>query len=154
MREVTRDESFSVGDVLRVSCPSAKARVAEVSQFYVSIEWPWARVDPESAVERPGDDTAQRGLPRVGSRALSYHPEPWHLEAGDTCHVGIPEKLVRVIDIGYYGPPTDVGWLPRPHTMLIVLPADHPHEPVSNDDGETIGLESAAPIKIELVSRG
>ncbi|MDQ0844049.1 hypothetical protein [Streptomyces sp. V1I6] len=156
MSEATRDQAFSVGDVLRVSCPSAKAHVAEVSQFYVSIEWPWAKVDPNSAIEWNGRVAIPRNKDShewaVG--LFRTAPEPWHLEAGDTCHVGIPERLVRVIDIGHYDPPADVGWLPRPHTMLIVLPADHAHDPVRDDDGETIDLESAAPIKIELVSRG
>ncbi len=81
-------------------------------------------------------------------------PEPWELKAGDTCLVGIPETLVRIIDIGRYDPPQDVGWLPRPHTMLVVLPIDHPIDPMDEDQGDTICLDSAEPLKIELVSRG
>ncbi|WP_031146004.1 hypothetical protein [Streptomyces erythrochromogenes] len=75
------------------------------------------------------------------------------LHVGDTCLVGIPETLVRVVDIGRHDPPQDVGWLPRPHTMLVVVPADHPAEALGEDDGDTIDLDSAAPVTIELVSR-
>lgn len=38
--------------------------------------------------------------------------------------------LVRIIDIGRFVPPADAGWFPRPHTMVIVLPVDHPHTPM------------------------
>ncbi|MFD7796485.1 hypothetical protein [Streptomyces sp. NPDC059759] len=89
-------------------------------------------------------------------------PEPWNLHVGDSCLVGIvgdsclvgiPETLVRIIDIGRYDPPQDVGWLPRPHTMLVVVPADYPDEALFEDAGDTIDLDSAAPLAVELVSR-
>ena len=51
-------------------------------------------------------------------------------------------------------PPADVGWLPRPHTMLVVSPVEHPHDPNPEEEGDTIDLEAAAPIEIDLVSRG
>ncbi|WP_203181485.1 hypothetical protein [Streptomyces pratensis] len=60
---------------------------------------------------------------------------------------------MRITDIGLHDPPADVGWLPRPHTMLIVLPADRPHEPDAEEEGDTIDLDSAAPIRIELIAR-
>lgn len=156
MSDSNHDQGFKIGDVLRVSCPPARTHVAEVSQFYVSVEWPWAQIDPESEILWNGRVAIPRNADShdwvIG--LFRTDPEPWHLEAGDTCRVGIPERLVRVIDIGHYDPPADVGWLPRPHTMLIVLPAEYSFPPVRDDDGETIDLESAAPIRLELVSRG
>ncbi|MFF3174156.1 hypothetical protein ACFVQ0_16165 [Streptomyces sp. NPDC057900] len=67
--------------------------------------------------------------------------------------VGIHEMLVRIIDIGRYDPPQDVGRLPRPHTMLVVVPADYSDEALSEDAGDTIDLDSAAPLAVELVFR-
>jgi hypothetical protein len=68
------------------------------------------------------------------------------------CRVGIPETLVRVVDTGRYDPPLDVGWLPRPHTLLIVVPADRTWAD-EDDEGDTIELESAAPLVIELAGQ-
>jgi hypothetical protein len=146
---------FQVGDVLLVSCPSARTRVAHVTPFDISVEWPWAQIDPDSEIQWNG----RRAIPRTSRNGewgglFRVDPSPRHLEAGDSCLVGIPEVLVRIIDVGRFDPPADVGWLPRPHTMLIVLPVDHPHDPHAEEEGDTIDLETAAPIKIELVSRG
>ncbi|MFF4591035.1 hypothetical protein [Streptomyces sp. NPDC001388] len=68
--------------------------------------------------------------------------------------MGIPEMLVRIIDIGHYDPPIDVGWLPRPHTMLVVLPVGRPRHPLAEEEADTIDLPSAAPLDIELMPRG
>ncbi len=77
---------------------------------------------------------------------------PRTLKPDDTCLVGIPETLVRVIDVGHYDPPIDTGRLPRPHTLLIVLPVDGPRgEGNREDEGDTIELESAAPVAMERV---
>ncbi|MER7623460.1 hypothetical protein [Streptomyces sp. NPDC126503] len=144
-----------MGDVLRVSCPSAEGRVVEVSRFHASVEWPWAEIDPHSQFKWNGR-RAFGMSPDSSDWTLSLFktdPEPWNLHVDDICRVGIPETLVRIIDIGRYDPPQDVGWLPRPHTMLVVVPADYPDEALSEDDGDTIDLESAAPVTIELVSR-
>lgn len=154
MSEGTSQQQFRVGDILQVSCPQARTRVVHVTPFDISIEWPWAQIDPESELEWNG----RRGIPCAEgpyqwSGLFRTDPDPRRLEAGDSCLVGIPATLVRIIDIGHYDPPADVGWLPRPHTMVIVLPADRPHDPHAEEEGDTIDLESAAPIKIELVSR-
>ncbi len=144
---------YEVGDILRVSCAPVPARVTGVSRSYVSIEWPWGEVDPDS----------QYGW--NGRFALPVEPDGWEwslfrtegdprgLEPDDTCLVGIPETLVRVIDVGHYDPPMDTGRLPRPQTLLIVLPVDRPGvEGGSEDEGDTIELDSAAPIVMERVS--
>jgi hypothetical protein len=64
--------------------------------------------------------------------------------------VGVPEQLVRVIDIEYCDPPQDVGWLPRPHAMVIVLPIDY-GDPQGLAEGDTISIPSVAPVRFELV---
>ncbi|MFF8968576.1 hypothetical protein [Streptomyces sp. NPDC014995] len=154
MAEDIDGRQFQVGDVLRVSCASAQTRVVHATPFDVTVEWPWARIDPGSAYRWNG----QRAIPRAErtdewSGLFRTTPGPQHLEVGATCLVGIPETLVRIVDIGHYDPPIDVGWLPRPHTMVIVLPVDRPHNPYAEEEGDTIDLDSAAPIKIELLSR-
>jgi hypothetical protein len=49
-QQVTQSGSpdYQVGNVLRVSCAPAPARVTETSSSYVSIEWPWGEADPDS----------------------------------------------------------------------------------------------------------
>ncbi|MGW1030343.1 hypothetical protein ACWD4J_43035 [Streptomyces sp. NPDC002577] len=148
-------QQFEVGDVLLVSCPFVDMRVVHVTAFDVSVEWPWAQIDPESEIQWNG----LRGVPRTTRNGewgglFQVDAPAGHLEVGGSCLVGIPETVVRIIDIGRFDPPADVGWLPRPHTMLIVLPVDHPRHPHAEEEGDTIDLESAAPVKIELVSRG
>ncbi|MFG2364608.1 hypothetical protein ACGFY3_23665 [Streptomyces mirabilis] len=144
---------YRAGDVLRVSCAPTPARVAEVSPFYVSVEWPWGGIDPDSQYRWNGQV------------ALPVEPDSWEwslfrteqdprtLKANDTCLVGIPETLVRVLDVAHYDPPTDTGRLPRPHTLMTVLPVDYPSiEGSDEDEGDTIELDGAAPIAIEKVS--
>ncbi|MEU6704618.1 hypothetical protein [Streptomyces wuyuanensis] len=143
---------FQVGDILRVDCPPARARVTAVGLFEVSIEWPWGEMDAASdirwnglrAVPRPDDPDEWPGLFQIASGAAE-------LNAGDFCLAGIPESSVRVIDIGHYEPPADVGWLPRPATMLIVVPTDRAHGALVHE-GDTIELPSAAPISIKRIS--
>lgn len=121
-----------------------------MTPFEVTVEWPWAEIDPESAYRWNG----QRAIPRDESGQgwcglFRTTPDPRFLEAGDSCLVGVPETRVRVIDIGHYDPPADVGWRPRPHTMLVVLPVD----PRAEEEGDTIDLASAAPLTIERVAQ-
>ncbi|MFF3316849.1 hypothetical protein ACFYV5_15225 [Streptomyces sp. NPDC003035] len=146
---------FAVGDVLLVSCPPTPTRVVHATPFDITVAWPWAEIDPESAYRWNG----HRAIPRTErlhewSGLFRTVPDPRHLQAGDFCTVGIPETRVRVIDIGHYDPPADVGWLPRPHTMVIVVPVDHPRHPHAEAEGDTIDLESAAPLRIERVAGG
>ncbi|SEC33754.1 hypothetical protein [Streptomyces sp. PAN_FS17] len=145
---------YQVGDILQVSCAPTPAQVTEVSRSYVSIEWPWGEVDPDSLESWNGQF------------ALPVEPDGWEwslfrteqdprtLKPGDTCLVGIPEMLVRVIDVGHYDPPMDTGRLPRPHTLLIVLPVDRPSVGGGcEEEGDTIELDSTAPISVERISQ-
>ncbi|MFF8478205.1 hypothetical protein [Streptomyces sp. NPDC015414] len=152
MTQRIEQPGYQVGDVLRVFCAPTPARVAEVSSYYVSIEWPWGAIDPDS-------QDRWNGLV-----ALPVEPDSWEwslfrteqdprtLKASDTCLVGIPETLVRVLDVAHYDPPMDTGRLPRSHTLMTVLPVDYPSvEGSEEDEGDTIALDSAAPIAIERV---
>ncbi|MGW5428578.1 hypothetical protein ACWET9_15380 [Streptomyces sp. NPDC004059] len=155
MGESIGQQQFMVGDVLLVSCPSARARVAHVTPFEISVHWPWAQIDPDSEIRWNGHRAIPRATPNGewgGLFRSTRMQDTWRV--GDSCLVGIPETLGRIIDIGRFDPPADVGWLPRPHTMLIVLPVDQPRDPHAEEEGDTIDLDSAAPVKIELVSRG
>jgi hypothetical protein len=118
----------------------------------VSVVWPWERVDPDSEIRWNGRYAIPRGPGSSESRLSLFQtdPAPWTLAAGDSCGVGIPEQLVRVIGIEHCDPPQDVGWLPRPHTMLIVLPADH-EDPHGLAEGDTISVPSVAPVRFERV---
>lgn len=150
---------YQVGDILRVMCPTAAARVVEVSRYYVSIDWPWEKIDPHSKyrwngqVAFPIDPDSYEWL-----EGLFYtDPAPHHLAVGDTCFVYIPETYIALIDIIHHDPPLDIGQLPRPHTTLVVRMIDH-LEPIIRDDdvedsGIPIELDSAAPITLEVVYR-
>ncbi|MGI5380465.1 hypothetical protein ACQEV2_40795 [Streptomyces sp. CA-251387] len=146
------DETIKVGDILRVSCAFTPTRVVKVSDWDVSIVWPWEQIDPDSEIQWNGQYAIPRKQGSFESRISLFQtdPAPWTLSAGDSCGVGIPEQLVRVIDIGYCGPPQDVGWLPRPHTMLIVLPVGY-EDPQGLAEGDTISIPSVAPVRFELV---
>ncbi|WP_156301892.1 hypothetical protein [Streptomyces sp. e14] len=119
----------------------------------MSIEWPWGDVDPDS---RYGWDSRFALPVEPDGREWSLfrtEQDPRGLKSDDTCLVGIPETLVHVVDVGRYDPPMDTGRLPRPHTLLIVLPVDRPGSEVGGEDeGDTIELDSAAPIVMERVS--
>ncbi|MEV1174988.1 hypothetical protein [Nonomuraea sp. NPDC049784] len=150
---------YRVGDVLRVTCPPTSARVADVSRFYATVEWPWGEIDPDSQyrwngqVAFPTDPDSYEWLLDV----FRTNPEPQHLAPGDTCLVGVPETLVRVLEIIRHDPRADVGWLPRPHTTLVVSLVDQPRVTDEEDDEEegeggfTIELDSAAPLTLEVV---
>ncbi|MFI8190429.1 hypothetical protein ACIF8T_16730 [Streptomyces sp. NPDC085946] len=146
---------FAVGDILLVGCPFVRTRVVEATPFEVSVEWPWGEIDPESAVRWNG----RRSIPVTGGAGpwgglFRTDPDPRFLKAGDSCRVGVPDVLVRVVDIGRFDPPADVGWLPRPHTMLVVLPLGHPCPAGAEEEGDTIDLDSAAPFTLRRVARG
>ncbi|MGY0017509.1 hypothetical protein [Streptomyces sp. cg35] len=153
-REVGRPV-YRVGDVLRVSCSPASARVADVRGSYISVEWPWEKIDPDSRFRWNG----QVAFPvDPGSWEWSYtlfrtEPSPQYLNRGDSCSVSIPETLVRVVDIRRHDPPLDLGRLPRPHTRLVVLPVDASSDALQEDEAATIEIESAAPIAMELVEQ-
>ncbi|WP_435600771.1 hypothetical protein [Streptomyces sp. C10-9-1] len=148
------DGTIKVGDILRVSCVFAPTRVVEISDRHVSIAWPWEQIDPDSEIRWNGHYAIPRTQGSYESRLSLFQtdPAPWTLSAGDSCGVGIPEQLVRVIDIEHCDPPQEVGWLPRPHTRLIVLPADY-EDPQGLAEGDTISAPSVAPVRFERVQQ-
>jgi hypothetical protein len=139
------------GDLLRVSCPMTRTRVADISRFYASVKWPWCQIDPSSQFRWNGQRAFSRTAESyewIGS-LFRTDPEPWHLSAGDECYVGIPETLVQLVSIHRWDPPQDTGWLPRPNVMLVVIPPEHPEYADLEDAGDSIAIPSAEPITIK-----
>lgn len=143
-------ESLQVGDLLRISCPMAPARVAGIGRDYAYVEWPWREIDPASRFRWNG----QRAFARdpdshewIGP-AFRTDPEPWHLTPNAMCRVGIPETIVQITSVHQCEPPEDRGWLPRPRIMLGFIPADHPEYIDIEDAGDTLYFPSAEPITI------
>ncbi len=154
------NEDYQVGDILRVACAPAIARVVDISPYYMWVDWPWEKkIDPDSKYGWNGleafpiDPDSDEWL-----EGLFYtDPAPHHLTVGDTCLVSIPETFVAVIDIIHHDPPQDIGRLPRPHTTLVVRLIDHLEPIVRDDDEEDSGipieLDSSAPISLKVVFR-
>jgi hypothetical protein len=55
---------YRPGDVLKLECPLTETTVASVSPSYVSVRWPWNKVDPEAHSFRWNGESA---LPMPGS---------------------------------------------------------------------------------------
>lgn len=153
------DAGYRVGDILRVTCPWVVAEVVAVSRSYASLAWPWAEIDPDSRFAWNGQVafSTDPDSPERWQDVFRTNPEPWQLSAGDTCLVGVPETLVRVLGVDRHDPPADRGWLPRPRTTLVVAHLDQPEEPMwAEEEGEgfIIAPGSFAPLTLEFVSRG
>jgi hypothetical protein len=147
---------YRVGDVLRVTCPPSPARIGKVTRFYASVIWPWGEIDPDSKYRWNGEVAFPTPDSRESPGLFRTDPEPHHLVAGESCLVGIPETLVGVVDVIRHDPPQDVGWLPRPHTTLAVIPVDIPVDQLAaaeGQEGDLIRLDSFAPISLEVVTR-
>jgi hypothetical protein len=150
---------YQVGDILRVVCPPVTTQVVEISRHYVTVDWPWGKIDPYSKylwngqVAFPIDPDSYEWL-----EGLFYtDPATHHLLVGDTCFVYIPETYVALIDIIHHNPPLDTGQLPQSHTTLVVRRIDHLEPIVGDDDEEDSGipieLDSATPITLDVVFR-
>lgn len=146
---------FRGGEVLRISCPSAQARVARVTEAYIMLTWPWGEVDPASTKVRWDGTLA---FPRDPEHP-EWHNTPWRIEvsdvrgvgvrdlsAADVCTVGIPPTRVRVRAVRRHEPPADLGRLPRPELTLSVVFLGDEHLP---DAGFGLYLPSAEPLLIE-----
>ncbi len=74
--------------------------MTDVSRFHASVEWPWAEIDPQPQFRWNGQRafTMSTESPEWTMSLFKTDPAPWDLHAGDTCLVGIPETLVRIID--------------------------------------------------------
>ncbi|WP_051450648.1 hypothetical protein [Actinospica robiniae] len=141
---------FRIGEVLRISCASAQARVVGVSATHFMLVWPWGTVDPASTGVRWDGTFA---FPRDPDHP-EWHNTPWRIEAddlsglsvGDACAVGIPPKRVRVQGVRRHQPPADLGRLPRPELTLNVVFRGDERRP---DAGFSLRLPPAEPLRIE-----
>lgn len=141
---------FAVGEVLRISCAAAEARVARVTSDYVMLAWPWGGVDPDSVRVR-WDGT--RAFPREPDHP-EWHNTPWRIEAddvralnvADVCGVGIPLAQVRVRAVRSHRPPADLGRLPRPELTLSVVFLGDEQKPAAGFD---LPLPCAEPLVVE-----
>ncbi|MFD1275532.1 hypothetical protein ACFQ51_39865 [Streptomyces kaempferi] len=126
MNEGLEWESLQVGDLVEISLAMTPTRVTGVDQYYAYVEWPWGDIDPESRFRWDGGRAFARNPDSQDWADSPYRtdPEPWHLTENAMCMVGIPETIAQVVDIRRCEQPQDVGWLPRPHLMLGVIPAD------------------------------
>ncbi|MES5818509.1 hypothetical protein [Streptomyces sp. RG80] len=153
----TENPSYRVGDILRVTCPWTPAKVARVAGSHAFIVWPWAEIDPESRYRWDGQTAMPTDPDSLEWWQGVFHtePKPWELSAGDTCLVGVPETLVRVLDIQRHDPPADRGRLPRPRITLVVAHVDQPDGTWAEEEGQgfVIDPNSSEPLTFELVSR-
>jgi hypothetical protein len=142
---------YRVGDVLRISCPSATARVTAVDSRHVSVRWPWWEIDPDA------EDTRWNGAVAIArddpDELYAVEPAADRLSAGDVCRVGIPPRIVHVIDVTAHDPPPATGWLPRVSLELLVLPAGQDLDPRLEFQGISIEPAGGVPLRLDLVFR-
>ncbi|MFE9657268.1 hypothetical protein [Micromonospora sp. NPDC006431] len=140
---------YRVGDVLRISCPFTPTVVASVDEAYVSVRWPWWEIDPDA-----------EGVCWNGEVALGHadpdelyviDPPAAHLAPGEACRVGIPARIIHIIEVHEYSPPQETGWLPRPSLSLVVLRAGEAPDAASEFQGTSI--EPGGGVTLELVFR-
>lgn len=136
-----------------MSCPFTEARVDELTNDEVVVEWPWWTADPDSD-----------GSPWDGLRALPAGPEtpgwdreifrirprPADLDAGATCHVGIPPTVLHVLEVRHFDPPRQTGWLPRPRRAITYRRVGQPFEPAAAEPGDSFDPDDGIPRRIEL----
>ncbi|MFI2641800.1 hypothetical protein [Streptomyces sp. NPDC018610] len=144
---------FRPGDVLEVQCPFTATTVAEVSDFHVSVRWPWSQVDPQA--EDFGWN-GRRALPKPEADEWDLFgtlPAQAALKSGDTCRVGIPPTVVHVVGVYHFDPPQVTGTLPRPASYLEVLRQGETHDLDLEDQGYAFDPAGAEPIAIRLLLR-
>ncbi|MEV5768472.1 hypothetical protein AB0L34_28420 [Micromonospora sp. NPDC052213] len=142
---------YRVGDVLRISCPFTPTVVTDVDDAYVSVRWPWWEIDPDAEGSRWNGEAA---LGRVDPDELyAIDPPALRLAPGDTCRVGIPARIIHVIEVHEYDPPQETGWLPRPGLSLLVLPAGEAPDAASEFQGTSIEPGGGVPFTLELLFR-
>ncbi|WBB68284.1 hypothetical protein [Micromonospora sp. WMMD812] len=140
-----------VGDVLRIACPFTSTVVTGVNEEYVCVRWPWWEIDPDAEGSRWNGEAA---LGRADSSELYVtDPPALRLAPGDTCRVGIPARIVHVIEVHQYDPPQETGWLPRPSLSLIILRAGEAPDAASEFQGTGIEPGGGVPFTLELVFR-
>lgn len=142
---------YRVGDVLRISCPFTSTIVTGVDEAYVSVRWPWWEIDPDAeGVCWNGEVALGRADP---DELYAIDPPAPHLAPGDRCRVGIPARVIHVIEVHEYDPPQETGWLPRPSLSLVVLRAGEAPDAASEFQGTSIEPGGGVPFTLELVFR-
>ncbi|WP_433062713.1 hypothetical protein [Dactylosporangium sp. CS-033363] len=142
---------YRPGDVLRISCPFTPATVSGVDRWDVSLRWPWWRVDPDSVGVRWNGEVA---LARNDPRELyATEPPARDLRPGDACRVGIPPRVVHVVEVDEYDADRETGYLPRPTRSLLVLPAGVAADPTLEFQGTSVDLDDGIPLVLELLFR-
>ncbi|MEE6262747.1 hypothetical protein [Plantactinospora sonchi] len=143
--------AYRVGDVLRISCPFAPTVVTHVDETDVVVRWPWWEIDPDAEGVRWNGEAA---LCHADPDALyTTDPPAGRLAPGDACRVGIPARIIHVIEVHEYDPPQETGWLPRPSLVLIVLPAGEAPDPAAEFQGTGIEPDAGVPFTLEPVFR-
>ena len=142
---------YRVGDVLRISCPFTPTVVTGVDEAYVSVRWPWWEIDPDAEGVRWNGEVA---LGRADPDEL-YMTDPAspRLAPGDTCRVGIPARIIHVIEVHEYEPPQEAGWLPRPSLSLLVLRVGEAPDVAAEFQGTSIEPDGGVPFPLELLFR-
>ncbi|MFE3991604.1 hypothetical protein ACFXPW_07890 [Streptomyces goshikiensis] len=146
---------FRAGDVLTLECPLTETTVTSVSRSYVSVRWPWNRVDPEAHGFCWNGETALP-TPEAFDWDRTYFrtvPPETSLKAGDTCLVGIVPTVVHVASVHHFDPPLVTGMLPRPACYLEILRQGEAHAPELEDQGYALDPVGGEPIRIELLFR-
>ncbi|MEV8320542.1 hypothetical protein AB0Q95_40980 [Streptomyces sp. NPDC059900] len=162
---MTYEGDFRVGDVLSVACPFTPARVERgLTWGHVSVRWPWWGIDAGSdfyhwnGIVALGVDSGGHTPPEVDAELFRTDPPAEHLQAGDTCRVGVPPTVVHVTTVDHHEPPLETGWLPRPRLTVAVLRRgrsyrDYPSESHLSGAGYTLHPGDGIPYTIELLMR-
>ncbi|GAB3845751.1 hypothetical protein ACFPIJ_38680 [Dactylosporangium cerinum] len=140
-----------VGDVLRIQCLFTPTVVTHVDESHVTVRWPWWEIDPDAdGIRWNGEAALDRHDP-----AELYVTEPTadQLAPGDTCRIGIPPRIIHVIEVHEHDPPQQTGWLPRPKLSLLILPAGEAPDPAAEFQGTSIEPGNGIPLTFELVFR-
>jgi hypothetical protein len=137
-----------VGDEFIISCEPADAVVANVTNRYIFIQWPWGERDEQSRTKWDGT----LALPRDESNyewantPWRVEPSPAELEVGSSCMVGIPRTRVMVRRVYEFDPPRSLGWLPKPTAGIGVVEVGRRED---EEAGYMVYLDGAEPITFD-----
>ena len=128
---------FRVGDILTVSCPFTEAQVSAVRSGYVSIKWPWNRVDPDTPQFAWNGEVAVTSDPAHFDwkrELFRTDPAPQHLRPGAACRVGERIQSLRAphLSASPARPGLDIG-RPRHRSLLLHACDDRPGSLRGND---------------------
>ncbi|MFF7177633.1 hypothetical protein [Streptomyces sp. NPDC008121] len=147
--------SVRAGDVVVMECPAQTVEVTGLSAEYVSVRWPWNRIDPESQMQWNGS----RAIPRNAGDE-GWDEEPFQivssdssLEVGGYCELGMPATVAYVVHVERFSDPLDVGWLPRPHAYVSLVSHGVSFPPHAEEIGFTVDPNGEEPIESALVFR-